>query len=125
MTTKKEQKIQALSQAIESQAKDAGISLKGLLEKLPNWALLPVTVGLFALLLTDTAIADPLPFVDEAALFYAFINSLRVLGGRRKAKRLAAQLEAESLEDDDIIIDVDEPRLRDISAPGQPLYSRL
>jgi hypothetical protein len=122
MSTDKKEKIQAITQAIAAQPESAGFSLKGVLDKLPNWALVPGTIILFGLLLTDTVIADPIPFVDEAALLYAFMSGLRVLGTRRKQKRELAQLEAGILEDTDIVIDVEEfePRSR-ITAPGQPL----
>lgn len=103
MSESKNQKIQELSQALTTTAQASSLSLKGLLEKLPNWALLPLTVVLFGLLLADTAIPDPVPLVDEAALFYALISSMRVLGGRRKAARAAAA----DLDEPEIVIDVE------------------
>ena len=66
---------------------EGGFSVMSLLRRLPNIALIPGLVGLFALLLVDLAVADPIPFVDEAAIFYLLVNSLRVLGERRKALR--------------------------------------
>ena len=94
---------QALAKAAETQMTKAGISLTSILEKLPSWALVPVIVALFALLMTDVAVADPLPFVDEAALLWALVSGMKVLGGRRKKGR--EQTPGEDLEPD-VVADV-------------------
>ncbi len=84
MSNHKKRNTHALSRAPENKLSGANISVAGLLEKLPNWALVPVMVVVFGLLITDLAVIDPLPFVDEAALLWALMSGMRVLGARRQ-----------------------------------------
>lgn len=90
--------------------KPSNFSMMTLFEKLPNWLLVPTVVTIFGLLLTDVVITDPLPFVDEAALFWAMLSGMRVLSQRRKLKRLESG--AEPIEA--------EYRANPDSSPGQP-----
>ncbi len=78
---------------------DTGFSVIGLLRRLPNFVMIPGLIGLFALLLTDLAVADPVPFLDEAAIFYLFASGLKVMGERKKARKALAQAEPESVAD--------------------------
>jgi len=122
----------AIMKLAESQLRNgkSGFSMAGVLSKLPNWALVPTLVGVFGLLVTDAVIADPLPFVDEAAMLWALVSGMRVLGARRRIAKDAqalddvelAELELRVSESDAIDaeaydIDLDEDR----PAPGQPL----
>lgn len=101
-------------QIVEASGQIGGLSLIGIMRRLPNLILVPGTIALFGLLLTDLAIADPVPVIDEAAIFWTMITGLKVLGERRKARKL----------DNDVI---DEPIVvADVMpeaamAPGQPL----
>lgn len=109
--------IERTSAAIEVREgvrQDTGFSVVGIMRRLPNVVLVPGVIALFALLLTDLAVADPLPIVDEAAIFWAMINGLKVIGERRKASKLASRLDPEL----EVVADVmPEP----VPAPGQPL----
>ena len=111
MSKSKKETLQKISTELAKQPETSGFSFKGLLDKLPNWALVPLTIVIFGLLITDTAIADPIPFVDEAALFYALISSMRVLGSRRKQGK-----ELEGCEEPESVIDFDPEPL----PAGQP-----
>jgi len=51
---------------------------------LPTWLLAPAVVGIFALLLANLIVVDPLPFVDEAAMILALVQGLRALAARRR-----------------------------------------
>lgn len=128
-TTKKDPS-RAIMKIAEARLGASGISLAGILSKLPNWALIPTMVGLFGLLVTDSIVVDPLPFVDEAAMLWALVSGMRVLGARRKAAKDAAALddealdalelrvlEQEAIDADAIDIDLELDR----PAPGQPL----
>lgn len=128
-TTKKDQS-RAIMKIAEARLGASGISLAGILSKLPNWALVPTMVGLFGLLVTDAVVVDPLPFVDEAAMLWALVSGMRVLGARRKVAKDAAALESDELEAlelrvleqeaiDADAIDIDFEL--DRPAPGQPL----
>jgi hypothetical protein len=127
--TRKDQS-RAIMKIAEARLGASGISLAGILSKMPNWALIPSMVGLFGLLVTDTMIVDPLPFVDEAAMLWALLSGMRVLLARRKAAKEAEALDGDELEAlelrvleqeaidveaVDIDLDFDRP------APGQPL----
>lgn len=114
MSTNKKQKNQALVNAANQQISRSDISFSALLSKLPNWALVPTMVGVFGLLLTDLAVADPLPFVDEAALLWALVSGMKVLGTRRRARRDVGKPPELDV--------VGEVELDHQPAPGQPLH---
>jgi hypothetical protein len=114
MSRKTTQENHALMKPTDQEISRSSISLSALLSRLPNWALVPSLVGVFGLLLADLALADPLPIVDEAALLWALVSGMKVLGARRKARRSP---------DDAIEVDFDDEL--DVSnrpAPGQPLH---
>lgn len=100
--------------ATDQQISRSDISVKALLSKLPNWVLVPTMVGVFGLLLTDLAVADPLPFVDEAALLWALVSGMKVLGTRRRAREEGAEISELDIGEEF------EPEQR--PAPGQPLH---
>jgi hypothetical protein len=129
-STSKKDQSRAIMKIAEARLGASGISLAGILSKLPNWALIPTMVGVFGLLVTDTVIADPLPFVDEAAMLWALVSGIRVLGARRKVAKDAAALDDAELEALELrvleqeAIDVDAVDIDlelDRPAPGQPL----
>jgi hypothetical protein len=98
---------------------DEGFSVKNLIRRMPNYLLVPGLVGLFALLLADMAIADPLPVIDEAAIFWLLMNGLKVFGERRKTKT-----EPLLLEDDlDVVADVypESTTIRDDPYPARSM----
>ena len=100
-------KTRALSKTDETGLSSSGVSVTAVLAKLPNWALVPTMVVLFALLLTDVAVADPLPFVDEAALLWALMSGMKVLSARRRLARESREVLSSEVEP--------------TPAPGQPL----
>ena len=104
-----EKSLQTLTQSIAARPESVGLSLQSLLHKLPSWALIPLTVALFALLLTDSAIVDPLPFVDEAALLYAFLSGMKVLASRRRSRAASEETTADPAAPSRLAL-----------APGQP-----
>ncbi len=76
-----------------------------IIRRLPTWALLPSLLAVFAFLLADIAVADPLPFLDEGALMLILVQGLRSLGERRAAARELREAE------------------REVAAIGQPLHT--
>jgi hypothetical protein len=117
MNEQRNDRLESVTRALATRPEAAGFSLRGILEKLPSWALVPLTVVVFGLLLTDAAVADPVPFVDEAALFYALLTSMKVLGARRKAAKEIAAIER----GDESVFDVDFDGVDgSVLAPGQP-----
>jgi hypothetical protein len=100
----------------EPRRRDTELSVIGVMRRLPNLVLVPGVVALFALLLTDLAVADPLPVIDEAAIFWTMINGLKVIIERRRARKLVDR----EVREPEVVADVVPEH---VSAPGQPLVA--
>jgi hypothetical protein len=78
------------------------MSVAELIRRLPSGVLVTGAVLLFGTLVADLVIADPLPIVDEAALLWGLVQSLRILSERRRARRTAM----EQSPDEGVVADV-------------------
>lgn len=89
---------QALAERGETSTERAkgGPSAIAVIRRLPTAVLLPGVVVLFAALVTDLVVADPLPLVDEATLLWGLVQGMRVLGERRRERRQAREAELEA-----------------------------
>ena len=111
-TTRDRAKNSSLAQRESSRL----LEVKGVLDQLPTWALAPLMVIVFGLLMADIAVTDPIPVIDEAALLWALVSGMRTLGVRRKSARVARD-EVPGLQRQ-VVADVEARR---VAAPGQPL----